>query len=514
MAELVCLKSSINAPDNVGKSIELGQATMFIGRFPDVHEGQGLSLNSSQVSKNHASVIWENGDYVIHDNGSTSGTYVNEKRVGSGVGSILQQGDIVKFGEFEFMVNLFSNHLERPKTTSEKALPTPLRHRSHHYKKEFALGNLSIVTAHKQKLPPAKAARRALEETGLYSQYDPAKWIAGISLIVILGGGIWFTTNHRDILAEIDSLTKEKEAMVVKCKSLEAQLYNLHQRAESEAQRLREAESQLESKLEQTKKSAATVTAKEEAKSKNLSDVQKELKETQNAFARFKDEVRKRELAEDAKRNPNSPAAIGKLAESARLSVMPMTIYAIKPLVLKTGSSAINIQPQTALTVLDYKPATDTVQVRWEQVTGEVLSESTTFVSALVARLDELGRADKEAELKRRVADEKAAAASALLEEERKKLEKNLTSVQVIIHSIRRDALFSKRQKKPPGSLNMVIVGLPENISDQLLPNEEWSGDVYRMGVMDANGEKWRMYTIDMNAYLAWMKEHPQTQDY
>ncbi|HET9393527.1 MAG TPA: FhaA domain-containing protein [Candidatus Rubrimentiphilum sp.] len=68
-----------------------------VGRSPesDVH------LPDPSVSRNHALVDVQNGSLVVHDAGSTNGTYVNRERIDS---AVLKAGDVVAFGKAELRV--------------------------------------------------------------------------------------------------------------------------------------------------------------------------------------------------------------------------------------------------------------------------------------------------------------------------------------------------------------------------------------------------------------------------
>ncbi len=68
-----------------------------VGRSPesDVH------LPDPSVSRNHALFDVQDGALVIHDAGSTNGTYVNQERVDT---AVLKSGDIVAFGKAELRV--------------------------------------------------------------------------------------------------------------------------------------------------------------------------------------------------------------------------------------------------------------------------------------------------------------------------------------------------------------------------------------------------------------------------
>jgi hypothetical protein len=63
-----------------------------VGRSPesDVH------LPDPSVSRNHALFDVQDGALVVHDAGSTNGTYVNEERIDT---AVLKPGDVVAFGK-------------------------------------------------------------------------------------------------------------------------------------------------------------------------------------------------------------------------------------------------------------------------------------------------------------------------------------------------------------------------------------------------------------------------------
>lgn len=68
-----------------------------VGRSPesDVH------LPDPSVSRNHALLDVQNGSLIVHDAGSTNGTYVNKERIDS---AVLKAGDVVAFGKAELRV--------------------------------------------------------------------------------------------------------------------------------------------------------------------------------------------------------------------------------------------------------------------------------------------------------------------------------------------------------------------------------------------------------------------------
>ncbi len=69
--------------------------TMTIGR----QEGVYLRIDHTSVSRRHAEISYANGQYVLHDLGSTNGTFVNEVPVTPGSVYILKEGDLLRFGK-------------------------------------------------------------------------------------------------------------------------------------------------------------------------------------------------------------------------------------------------------------------------------------------------------------------------------------------------------------------------------------------------------------------------------
>lgn len=65
--------------NNTLKELPVGQGTVVtIGRLPD----NVLQIDNLAVSGHHSKIYWENDHYVVEDNKSLNGTYVNNQRVG------------------------------------------------------------------------------------------------------------------------------------------------------------------------------------------------------------------------------------------------------------------------------------------------------------------------------------------------------------------------------------------------------------------------------------------------
>ncbi len=80
----------------LGQVFMLSGPNIVIGREP----GRDIVLaGDSTVSRNHARIANENGQYIVYDNGSANGTFVNGQRI---TVQPINPGDIVQFGSSKF----------------------------------------------------------------------------------------------------------------------------------------------------------------------------------------------------------------------------------------------------------------------------------------------------------------------------------------------------------------------------------------------------------------------------
>lgn len=87
-------KLVIFLPD-VGEVVhELTEAKVTVGRVDD----NTIHINDPSVSSHHAEIVFENGDHILRDLGSTNGIRINNKRLEEGK---LCPGDRVRFGSVE-----------------------------------------------------------------------------------------------------------------------------------------------------------------------------------------------------------------------------------------------------------------------------------------------------------------------------------------------------------------------------------------------------------------------------
>jgi hypothetical protein len=76
-----------------GKVIDLTEENYTIGREPS----NGIPINDAEISRKHARLSLQGGNYVLEDLGSTNGSFVNGQRL---MGPhVLKPGEIISFGE-------------------------------------------------------------------------------------------------------------------------------------------------------------------------------------------------------------------------------------------------------------------------------------------------------------------------------------------------------------------------------------------------------------------------------
>src|SRR4051794_40634787 len=89
MAVLVTLKGP-----NPGREFPLESATTSLGR----HAEAGVFLESQAVSRQHARILYEEGDYFVEDLNSSNGTFLNGKRLRGR--APLGEGDTLQIGPY------------------------------------------------------------------------------------------------------------------------------------------------------------------------------------------------------------------------------------------------------------------------------------------------------------------------------------------------------------------------------------------------------------------------------
>jgi pSer/pThr/pTyr-binding forkhead associated (FHA) protein len=85
-------KLALKFEDKVLKEITLGQSLVTIGRLPD----NTVQIDNLAVSGHHAKIYWETDHYVVEDNNSLNGTFINQRRITK---QALGDGDSILIGK-------------------------------------------------------------------------------------------------------------------------------------------------------------------------------------------------------------------------------------------------------------------------------------------------------------------------------------------------------------------------------------------------------------------------------
>ena len=87
-------KLSLKFSDNVLQEVALNGGVVTIGRQPD----NLLRIDNAIVSGHHARIFWENNHYVLEDNESFNGTFLNNRSISR---AVLSDGDVIVIGKHQ-----------------------------------------------------------------------------------------------------------------------------------------------------------------------------------------------------------------------------------------------------------------------------------------------------------------------------------------------------------------------------------------------------------------------------
>ncbi len=83
---------SLKFQDRVLREVSLSGGVVTIGRQPD----NLLRIDNPLVSGHHARILWQNNEYILEDNESFNGTYVNNRSIAR---AVLKDGDVIVIGK-------------------------------------------------------------------------------------------------------------------------------------------------------------------------------------------------------------------------------------------------------------------------------------------------------------------------------------------------------------------------------------------------------------------------------
>jgi pSer/pThr/pTyr-binding forkhead associated (FHA) protein len=114
MARLVILSEGFT-----GKAFELTVEKTTIGRVDD----NAFPIPEGSVSSHHCEVLLRGADVVIHDLGSTNGTFVNGHQVTGE--AVIKPGQILRLGQVEIRLEDASAQKDKPKKLPDQTMVIP-----------------------------------------------------------------------------------------------------------------------------------------------------------------------------------------------------------------------------------------------------------------------------------------------------------------------------------------------------------------------------------------------------
>ena len=105
--EVVMLTILLKFKNSEIKTIETDKGEITIGRNP----GNDIHIDNLGVSKQHAKIFKQDGNYVIEDLNSTNGTFINNKRIAK---AILSDNDEVHIGKHSLKISVQSQSKASP----------------------------------------------------------------------------------------------------------------------------------------------------------------------------------------------------------------------------------------------------------------------------------------------------------------------------------------------------------------------------------------------------------------
>ena len=102
--------------------IALGKKVTRLGRQLD----NDIVFNEEFVSRFHSEIRFEDGEYVLYDNESTSGTFVNSQKIDR---CVLNSGDLISIASIQIMfVNNNANLVDRARGTTHRLRQYGIKH--------------------------------------------------------------------------------------------------------------------------------------------------------------------------------------------------------------------------------------------------------------------------------------------------------------------------------------------------------------------------------------------------
>jgi predicted component of type VI protein secretion system len=437
----------------------LGRAMLMIGSDPH----SGLQLNDNSVSKDHASIIFEKGEYVLHDNGSVSGSYVNGEKASV---RAIKHNDLVRFGQYSFLVDLVSDGSESSKLPAQES--SNLERKGHSFQRAFNLfpskkegsagGPLKIIMADHPKKKQTSAPAKS-ESTVKFSRFA----LPAFAILATIFA-IYFAIKASDLEDKWNEFESKQKAEGDLKQEDESQTKELQSRlltSESRAKDLERILAQTRSEFESYQKK--TDSAK-------VSKLNTSLKQVEADFADYKAKHPEHPV-------PTLPAAI--VIESPKFDaistdpVLPNEVMLIQDadVIVKTSAGFPKNTPfskNTKFNLVDASEDDLTIELPNHDL-GQIAKSKTNFQSLYEA----LAREQKEkAESTRK---------------EKEALFQQKVRIAATVNQILPQGFTSDRKPDTGEAAYVYVSGLS---TSKLVNGQAWVGDAFPMGTIVVGGNK------------------------
>ncbi len=106
------IKILLKYKQKVLKTFEIDKDEITIGRV----KSNDIHINNLAVSKHHARIIKNQGNYLIEDLKSTNGTYLNTVRI---ISRYLKDSDVINIGKYTLVVKIKTENDKNPTHSSK-----------------------------------------------------------------------------------------------------------------------------------------------------------------------------------------------------------------------------------------------------------------------------------------------------------------------------------------------------------------------------------------------------------
>ena len=496
----------------------LGRAILLIGRDLE----SGILLDSDEISKNHASIVFTNNQYVIRDNGSANGTFVNGVKT---TVRVLNHNDQISFGPYEFLVDLEGEESDSDVPTQEA---TRLDRSGQAYRRSVSLkpvkgqeasSSVQVMMAGKttQHLSAEAVEQVAVAVAGTRKKHSAFEWIfatfCAVLTIAILAW-LWVGQGNNKVAEVqqnvIEELRKANEVSALRIRKLEEDATRAQKASQQVSEDLKKSNAELSALKSQN------AHAQEAARS--AADGLKKTAEELSALKKkaIEPEVKPTEEIKPAA-GPTREAVAAKLEPIKALPPLeyPPKVTIVKateiPVVLNDRVAGVRKIPEgQSFPVLGTENDIVLVEMSGENV--KISKLLTNFQSALeevnLSRKQENERLSKERELliDKMVKEE----ATAIEQSEKAKAEmlKFKVTLTVKVQEILNGGVLGAT----PSGVRVFLTGVDCN---NFVVGENWQGNAYQMGIFNKpeSDLKFRHYTADLKEFSAFKASGSSEED-